>query len=376
MHIIRPIIIIALLLLPALAQAEYTVTPAAPFERQFNFEINPGDKTESAVIVKNLGNTSLKANLYSADATHSNMGTFAITAANSDQRHIGTWIKFANPTTIIPPKEEVTLPFTIQIPKNATPGNFAGGIAVEATPLNDTQTFIQNGDGELEKVEETKSQVKVTSRFITKIFINIPGEKKTAIEWTGFNYFAKNNGYRPSFTFSFKNTGNTIVTANPVIRLSGFPPLETTELKLPTITLQPGAEISKIEERWNSQPSIGIYSAKTTVTFSEFDIAANQNINPWELSRAIPLINLTPWYIIAIIILIILGTIALIAWNIIQKKIYLKNCYIYTVREGETLIDIANDHHGDWKKIIRTNKLKPPFALQKGQKLLVPIIKK
>lgn len=376
LSIFTTIIILTAPLIPPLAQAEYTVKPSAPFERQFTFEIEPGQQSESSIIVKNLGNTSLKTTFYSADATHSNMGTFAITSNAKEQRHIGTWVKFANSNQIIPPKQEVEIPFTVQVPENTPPGNYGGGIAVEATPINDTNTFIENDEGDLEKVEEAKSQVQVTSRLITKIFVKIPGEKKTNVTWTNFSYTSKENGHRPSFSFSFKNTGNTIITAEPIIRFSGFPPLETKELKLSTITLQPGTAINDVIERWNDQPGIGIYSAKATVTFSEYDIIENTKINPWTEIRSVPLINLTPWYIIVIIILVVFGIIATITWRVIGKKIYLKNCYTYTVKQGETIVDIAKTHRANWKKIAKTNKLKPPFALQKDQKILVPKLKK
>ena len=41
------------------------------------------------------------------------------------------------------------------------------------------------------------------------------------------------------------------------------------------------------------------------------------------------------------------------------------------MQEGETTESIAEKFGMSWKKLVKTNKLKPPYSLKHGQKILV-----
>jgi LysM repeat protein len=44
----------------------------------------------------------------------------------------------------------------------------------------------------------------------------------------------------------------------------------------------------------------------------------------------------------------------------------------YTVKKGQTVFSIAQEHHLDWTALATLNNLKAPFALQPGQILKIP----
>ncbi len=345
------------------ASADYTVVPAPPFDRQFNLEIEPGAKQSASVLVKNLGNGPVTLSLYGVDATQSAQGTFALTTQSAEQRHVGRWIKFEKNEITVPPGEEIPVPFLIDIPKTATPGSYAGGIAVE-----------DKGNNEPTPAAEVSS-VTVSSRFIVKIFLSVPGEKRHQYEWNDFRYSYADDNTHARFTFEVSNTGNTIILVEPQVELDGFPALKQPIVTLPTATIQPGTDSQLIDLRLTEKPPFGLYFATGTLTFSELDIVKNEKINTVTEIRQIT-INLTPWYFIAIIIAVFLGLcITPLVWYF-RHRSYRKKCGVYIVKEGDTIISVAEKAGADWKKIAKINRLKPPYTLTANTKLLIPPKKK
>ena len=343
--------------------AEFTVQPVEPYDRQFIMEIAAGESAESSIRVSNLGNDPITVKTYGADGTNSNQGTFALTTLSKEQKHIGQWVTFQEETTTIEPKQEALIPFKITIPENTTPGNYGGGIAVEASAAQ------LNGNGELEGTQG--GQVTTSARIFSKIFVRIPGDKIHKYEWTNFGFNGGDASERSTFHFSFKNNGNTIVLAKPTIKLTGFPPLKNNIIELPEATIQPGTEVNDIQKRWDNKPSFGFYFAKTTVEFAEFDIINNEKTNPETFTKNIR-INLTPTYITVIIagVIILLITYLIVTYVLIRE--FTKSCKKYKVAKGETLPSIANDYNTSWKRLAKINKIKKPYVLKANQTILVP----
>lgn len=340
--------------------ADYTVLPGPPYERQYNMELEPGTQKTATIIVKNLDTEDLTVELYGADATQSAQGTFALTTDTTEQKHIGTWIKFEDPSFLVPAREEIQIPFTVNIPTRVTPGSYAGGIAI-----------VKSGPNSALDESTGRSAVSITSRFIVKIFVKIPGEVNHSYSWDNFTFNYPNDVSHSRFGFDITNKGNTILLAEPKIEITGFPPLKDPIIEMPTATISQNSGQQHIEARWKDRPLIGFYTAKGTVTFSEFDIANNKKINTETQEREI-MINLTPWYIIVIlaVVFVLLVTLPLVLY--IRKKKFIARCSIYKVREGDTIISIAKAKKADWKKIAKANKLKAPYTLKPDKKILIP----
>jgi LysM repeat protein len=45
---------------------------------------------------------------------------------------------------------------------------------------------------------------------------------------------------------------------------------------------------------------------------------------------------------------------------------------IHLVRRTDTIFQLAEDYHADWKHIAEINNLRPPYRLEAGQKLIIP----
>lgn len=341
--------------------ANSTAIPAPPHNHQFNFEAEAGTKQSSSIIIKNLGTTPETYKLYSVDATQSAQGTFAVTTQTAEQKHIGNWIKFEEEEITIPQNEERKIAFLIEIPETTTPGSYSGGIAIEEKSKNNSPA------------NKKSSSVNISSRFIVKIFLNIPGEINHNYSWDNFYYQTDKTPNKNKFIFEVSNTGNTILLVEPEIELSGFPKLKEPILKLPVATIQPNTKNQKIEVKLNENIKTGFYKATGKITFSRLDIAKNEKTNS---KTELQIINLTPRYYIAIIVIILLIVIFKIIFYFLYKKHLIKICTKHIIKEDETIINIAEKYKVDWEKIVKINKLSPPYTLTTDETLLIPLKKK
>lgn len=84
---------------------------------------------------------------------------------------------------------------------------------------------------------------------------------------------------------------------------------------------------------------------------------------------------ITPWDVIskALIVLAIVLVIAVIAIYAIKKKkmVYNVKTKAYTVKSGDSISSIAEKCDCDWKMLAKINNLKPPYHLEKGDKIKV-----
>jgi hypothetical protein len=343
----------------------FSVTPADHSQRFFNFQITPGEKQSSAIDIENVSDNPITLSVYGADGTQSNQGTFALTTKTAEQKHIGLWTSVAKDTITVKPHAHAQVEFTVNVPTNATPGTYSGGIAVEEN----------SSEKPTDKQANSGNSISISARFVVKLFVTVPGEKINAYEWTNFAFSPASDNKPATFTLSYKNTGNTIITANQEITIKGFPAKEQS-FKLPTATLLQNSAVN-IPIKWEKEPFFGFYTATAKVVFSEYDIASNNSVNgkteTKNISIYIPLkfettegkITMAIAGLIAIIFLLFIISLAL-------KISFRQKCALYNVLEGETITSIAEKCNVDWKKLAKVNKLKPPYTLKAGQKILAP----
>jgi hypothetical protein len=192
-------------------------------------------------------------------------------------------------------------------------------------------------------------------------------------DWGDFSY-AGGNGKTGSFNFSYKNGGNTIFDVSQKIEISGFP-AGYKVLDLPDAMLLQENEI-KIPAKW-SEPFFGFYTAKATVTFSEMDITTNKAKPGTTLTKEVQIFiplkldTLEGKLVVGGLIALILLLTALIGISI-SRLLFRKKCSPYTVSEGDSIVSIAEACEVDWKRLARVNKLRAPYNLKTGQKIVAP----
>ena len=110
----------------------------------FFVEVTAGQTLTDGVTVENLGAVPITFTLYPADAFNAGGGGgFALREFGKPNKDVGTWVKLSKNQVTVPPKKSLTVPFTMTVPRNASPGDHVGGIVA----LNASAEQVQQQQG-------------------------------------------------------------------------------------------------------------------------------------------------------------------------------------------------------------------------------------
>ncbi len=128
-------------LLPSAAHADDTVGISAqpadaagnPDARtSFRYAIDPGQRLDDFFLVTNTGTAEQAFTVVGTDAFNDGEGEYALLATAEAPVAIGTWVTFENGANRIEftlgPGQSRLLPFSLEVPADATPGDHVGGL--------------------------------------------------------------------------------------------------------------------------------------------------------------------------------------------------------------------------------------------------------
>lgn len=95
--------------------------------------LTPGVAYKDSVTIINQSSVSQSFNIYGADAFNTATGAFSLRRRTDPKVGIGAWIQLPLSTVRLPPLREVSVPFTINTPADASAGDHDGGIVAEST---------------------------------------------------------------------------------------------------------------------------------------------------------------------------------------------------------------------------------------------------
>ncbi|MFZ4719824.1 MAG: WxL protein peptidoglycan domain-containing protein [Ilumatobacteraceae bacterium] len=213
----------------------WTLAPAAAAGEAGNrpnlsYTIEPGGEVTDAVTVYNLGNVPLVFRVYPTDAFNNDDGTFAVLAGDKDPVDVGTWLTLDQGNISVPPGQQTTIPFTIKVPRDATPGDHVGAI-LASSPTK--------GNG------ENGATITVDRRTGTRLFVRVGGDLRSEVGIVGldssYDHAVSPFGGTVHATFRVENRGNVRVSGTPVVKAGGPFGLLAKTVKLPAISeLLPG----------------------------------------------------------------------------------------------------------------------------------------
>jgi hypothetical protein len=260
---------------PAPGQISWSVIPAtatAPDTRaDFNYQVvKPGERIFDHVAVLNHSRQSAAFSIYATDAT----GTTASNAltllpANKKPADVGAWATFpghaAQLSIIIPAGKGLIEPFTIVVPRHATPGDHTGGmIAAVGEPH-------KNAAGQ---------SVLLYQRIAVPVELRVTGPLHAAlrVESISGSFNDKVNPFGPgsaTVSYTVRNIGNVKLTGSQVVRVTGPFGVTSTIRPKGLPTLLPGDSI-----RVTADPG-GLYPAGP--------LAAHVTVSPGWPVKAAPL---------------------------------------------------------------------------------------
>ncbi len=174
----------------------------------YSYAINPGTEVADALVIANHGDEDLTLAVYAADGYTTDSGQFDIDTRDVEGSGIGAWVGVETETVTIAAGESATVPFTVDVPENATPGDYAGGIVTSLA--QDSAAAGVSVDRRLGiRMEVRVSGDLVPSMAVEDVQVSYAG---------GLNPFS---GGEATVSYTIRNTGNAIVSANQAASISG-----------------------------------------------------------------------------------------------------------------------------------------------------------
>lgn len=303
---------------PSLARAGSTTTkPIVTFGIQpasskgpdgrgyFDLGSTPGGQYTDRIAVTNYADQPITLTLHPTDAVNTPEGDFALLPPNASSVQFAPWIKIPsqNLTLNLGPRGTVVLPFQLQVPKSATPGDHVGGITATL------QSFVISPSGQ---------RVQLLQSVGTRIFVRVSGPLHPAftIERLVARYKGTLNPVgsgRVTLTYIVHNTGNVALGGQQTVSVSGLFGSKNTAKKTPRIQLLlPGFSVGE--------------SVAFPGVFPEFVMTGHVSISPLVIPgsqqppsgpyRGTVHFWAVPW-ILVLIVVIVLG---LLSWLILRRR--------------------------------------------------------
>jgi|KBSSwiStaDraftv2_1062776.scaffolds.fasta_scaffold31410_5 hypothetical protein len=176
-----------------------------------------GSAQQDQVAVINHAKAPVTVTLVAADLTNDTGGGVSAALNTAVSKDVGRWITIRHaPKVTIPGATnagpgQVVIPFTINVPKNATPGDHAGAV------LAGIQA-VSRGE---------RANLDLTQRVGSRILVRVPGDlhPKLDVQNLTIDYLGTWNPIeagKARVSYTIKNAGNTILGARQRVSLGGW----------------------------------------------------------------------------------------------------------------------------------------------------------
>ncbi|MGL5857887.1 MAG: WxL protein peptidoglycan domain-containing protein [Angustibacter sp.] len=190
------------------------VAPAGKGERAgraaFAHRLDPGRSVSDVVRVSNYSTSPLRLRVYPQDAVNTRQGGYDLLSVDEAPRGVGAWVRLTRRTITVPARADVDVPFRIEMPPKATPGDHAGGVVAALV-----------GPGR----DEQGREVLVERRVGARVYLRVPGAVRTelSVQALSGRYDESLNPVGPGavpLSYDVRNTGNVRLSAQPWARVS------------------------------------------------------------------------------------------------------------------------------------------------------------
>ncbi|MFJ3666880.1 WxL protein peptidoglycan domain-containing protein [Streptomyces sp. NPDC090106] len=189
---------------------------AASKRLAFQLDARPGTVIHDSVRVSNLSTEPLSFQVYGADAYNTPRdGGLAYRQAGEAQRDIGAWVQLGTNALVIPERRAADIPFTVTVPKDATPGTHTGGIVALDNALRDAGTTDSGVDVSIQRAIAVRLELTVAGPLT-------PGLSVSGVRLDHIADSVPFRSGRAVVRYTVTNTGNTPVEGTAAVDVTGL----------------------------------------------------------------------------------------------------------------------------------------------------------
>ncbi|MEO3872758.1 DUF916 domain-containing protein [Nonomuraea sp. B12E4] len=173
--------------------------------QNYSYTLDPGGRIEDGLVVANHGTTPLHLAVYAADAFTTEGGRLDLVARGAGSTRVGAWVHPARPDVTVQPGESAEVPFTVELPDGAAPGEYLGGIVTSPSEASGTGAGVRRG---------IRIRLRVGGALKPGLSV-----RDLRVSYSGtVNPFGKGEA---TVTYTIRNTGNAILNARQTVSLTG-----------------------------------------------------------------------------------------------------------------------------------------------------------
>ncbi|RMI03351.1 DUF916 domain-containing protein [Cellulomonas triticagri] len=174
----------------------------------FAYSLPPGGSLSDAIVLTNKGDAPLPLDVYAADGFLTADGTLDVLGAGEESTALGSWVVVETPEVVVAPGASVEVPFTLTVPDDVQPGDYAAAVV--------SSLLVENAEG-----------VSVDRRLGSRVHLRVGGDLAPALAVSGVlvDYDAGSNPVVPgtaTVTFTVTNTGNARIAPAEQVQVAGL----------------------------------------------------------------------------------------------------------------------------------------------------------
>ncbi len=255
----------------------------------YAYTLDPGAEAADAIVITNHGTDPVSLKVYAADGGTSSEGSLALLPADQESQAVGRWISPQSDVVEIAGGAAATVPFTVRIPANATPGDYAGGLVTSLT------------------APEQEEGVNVDRRLGIRVDVRVGGalNPALAVEGTSVSW---NGGLNPfggdaSVTYTLHNTGNAKLGETSAVRVTG--PFGAIPLDAPSAEALPDLLPGESWTQTVNVPGVpALFAVFATASVTPLVVDASGSRSPIDDVTGTAVGAAVPWLLILLLVLV------------------------------------------------------------------------
>ncbi|WP_415949622.1 WxL protein peptidoglycan domain-containing protein [Streptomyces sp. KLOTTS4A1] len=262
----------------------------------FRMRADPGSTIKDKVTISNLAKETVTFLVYGADAYNTPRdGGFAVREKSEKQRTVGRWTRLKHTEVTIPGGEKATVPFTLTIPREATPGDHPGAIVAL-----DKRVARAKGTG-----------FGIRQAVGARVYLQVNGKRtpELDIKDVSFDYevpLIPGLGDSATISYTLVNSGNTLLEPRVDLKAKGLfgrTSFRSDADRLPA-ELMPGQSV-RVTEKWGAPPPVDWGDLQVTASDDGGELAttaatAYRTVNKVVLTLLLVLLfgGLAGWFLV------------------------------------------------------------------------------